>query len=255
MPPTRAHKNLDKVAALRKADLFARTSEDVLKEAAKRAIVRQFEPGEIIFSERDQASGLYVVVQGELRSIRQNLEGREQVLSTEVPGAVLAVVPTFNGGAYYSTMIADKPSQLLCIEARDVHELCREHPELLWNVARVLGHKVRHYAELIETLALRNVDQRVAQHLLTVSQERAVRAGEGCVLEITMTQAEMASRVGSTREVVNRALGHLQRRGLIQMKGTRLLTVPSTRELSRFAGTKHPLEEARIVSELSSDIA
>ncbi len=46
--------------------------------------------------------------------------------------------------------------------------------EVFWSVARVFAHRVRHYAELFEALALRNVEQRVAQHLLSTCQGRAV---------------------------------------------------------------------------------
>jgi CRP-like cAMP-binding protein len=211
--------------------------------------------GEVLFSEHDSASGLYVVVMGELRSVRQDSKGREQVLSTERPGAILAAAPVFNGGNFYSTTIADTDAQVLCIPTPDMHELCRQHPELLWNVARTFAHKVRDFAELIETLALRNVDQRLAQHLFTMCQERGVGHEQGCIVEITITQAEMASRVGSTREVICRALARLQKSGLIRMTGARLLSVPNVRVLARFAGVEHELEEPRAISELSSEMA
>ena len=193
---------------------------------------------------------MYVVCDGELRSIRQNVEGREQVLSTERVGAILAAVPVFNGGKFYSTMIADSDSEILCIEKRAVHDLCRKHTEILWNLARVLAHKVRHCAELIETLALRNVDQRVAQHVLTVCQERGIRDGHACVIELTMSRAEIASRLGSVREVVSRAFTHLEQARLIQMQGRRLLTIPDMRALSSFAGSEPELDKAKLVSEL-----
>lgn len=255
MPNNEAQKNTDKLAALRNTQLFGSVSERVLREVAGCAVVRQVQSGQVLCSEHDEATALYVVVDGELRSIRQNAAGREQVLSTEGPGTVLAAVPVFNGGKFYSTIIADIPSEILCIEKSDVHRLCREHTELLWNLARVLAHRVRRYADLIETLALRNVDQRVAQHLLTVCKKWAVRSGNGCALELRMTRSELASRVGSTREVVSRALGHLQRSGLIQLQGARQLKVPDMDALSRFAGAEQKLEKPRIVSDLSSEMA
>jgi CRP/FNR family transcriptional regulator len=250
-----AQKSFDRIESLRKADLFTGLPDAVLGKAADEAVARRLNVGEILCSEHDEASGVYIIVQGRLRSVRQNVQGREQVLSTEGPGAVLAAVPVFNGGKFYSTVIAETVSDVLCIEKRAMHELCREHTELLWNLARVLAHKVRHYAELIETLALRNVDQRVAQYLLTICQERGERNGKACVLELKMTQSELASRVGSTREVICRALAHLEKSGLIQTQGPRLVTILDIHALSRFAGTEATLDEPRLVSELSSEVA
>jgi CRP/FNR family transcriptional regulator len=196
-----------------------------------------------------------VIVEGELRSVRQSAEGREQVLSTERTGAILAVAPLFNSGKFYSTMIADTPSQIACLERRHVQALCREHTELLWALAGILAERVRHYSKLIETLAFKNVEQRLCQHLLAIARERGVRLGDGCIVELKFTRAEIASRLGSTREVVSRAFAHLQRTGLIQMDGRRLVTVPDMRALGAFAGAEHWEQEPEPVSELSSDIA
>lgn len=255
MSAAKPQQTIDKVAALRRTELFGSVSDALIAEAASRAFMRQFHAGEVLFSEHDEATGLYIVVEGELRSVRQNSKGREQVLSTERPGAVLAATPVFNGGKFYSTTIADTAAAVLCIPTQDMHALCHEHPELLWAVTRIFAHKVRHYAELIETLALRNVDQRVAQHVLTRCQEQGTTDGDTCVVELTMTQAELASRVGSTREVVCRSLAHLEGHGLIQSQGTRRLKVLSMRALSKFAGGEQQLDDPRLISELSTDIA
>lgn len=247
--------SVDKVEVLRRTTLFGSLSDDLLKKIADLATIRQLRRGQILYSEHEEASALLVVGSGEIRSVRQSRDGREQVLSTERPGAILAAVPVFNGGKFFSTTIADTDSQVLRLEKHYVHELCREHTELLWNLARVLAHKVRHYAELIETLALRNVEQRVARYILTIAQERGARVGEGCVVELTLTRAEIASRLGSAREVVSRAFAHLQKSKLIHMEGRRLVTVPDMRALSRFAGAEHDLGGAKLLSEVSSEIA
>ena len=233
----------DKIAALRRTALFSSLTDDLLHKIASYAVVRQLGRGQVLFSEHEEASALYVVARGEIRSIRQSADGREQVLSTEKAGAVLAAAPIFNGGKFYSTAIADAASEVLCIGKKDMHELCRQHAEVLWNLAKLLAHMLRHYAELIEMLALRNVEQRVAQYLLTIAQERGVRVGDGCVLELTLTRPEIASRLGSAREVVSRALTHLQQSELIEMQGRRLLNVPNLQALETFAGTEHWMEE------------
>jgi CRP-like cAMP-binding protein len=114
---------------------------------------------------------------------------------------------------------------------------------------------VRHCAELIESLALRNVEERVALHLLTIARERGVPFGQGCLVELRLTRTELANRVGSAREVVSRAFTHLQESGLIELEGRRLVTVPDMRALSAFAGTERPDKYPGIVSDLSSDLA
>jgi CRP/FNR family transcriptional regulator len=246
--------SVDKITALRQSELFHSLSEPLLRQIATLAISRQLNRGQLLFSERDEASGIYVVIRGELRSIRQSPDGREQVLSTEREGATLAVSPVFDGGKFHSTVIADTNAEVLCISKRDIHQLCREHTQILWNIARILAHKVRHYAELVETLALRNVEQRLAQHLLTIAQQRGVGVGNSCTFEMTLTRTEIASRLGTVREVISRAFTHLQGVGLIRLDGQRLVTIPNMQAMRHFAGTEHQLPEAKMVSDISSDM-
>ena len=76
-------KKIDKVEALRKTDLFGSLTDDLLLKISGLAVARHLSPEQVLYSEHDEASALYVVARGELRSIRQNVEGREQVLSSE----------------------------------------------------------------------------------------------------------------------------------------------------------------------------
>lgn len=248
-------RTMDKVTALRQTDLFGSLSGDVLEEIAALAVTRHISRGQILFSEHNEASNLYVVTRGEFRSIRQNLDGRQQVLSTQHPGDILAAVSVFNGGRLYSTVIAEARSEVLGIEKRHVRELCRKHTELLWNLAMLLARTVSRHADLIESLALRNVDQRVAQYLLMVAQERGVPVGEGCMVELTLTRTDIASRLGSAREVVSRAFTRLQNCGLIQMKGCRLVTVANMQALRAFGGMYSQTEKVRVISEPFSEMA
>jgi CRP/FNR family cyclic AMP-dependent transcriptional regulator len=245
----------DRTEALRRTALFGNLPQDLLEKIASLAVNKSVPGDQILASEHQQASGIYIIVQGEFRSIRQTREGREQVLSTERAGAIIGLVPVFNSGKFYSTMIADADSEVLFIKSADLHELCRQHPEILWNLARVLADRVRHMAELVESLALRNVEQRLAQYFLTVGWERGARVGAGCVYELSLTRSEIASRIGSVREVVSRACSQLVKRGLIHIKGRRLVTIPDMSALGKFAGTEPELEECKMASEVPSDIA
>lgn len=245
---------MNKVDALRRAELFRNLSYDLLEKVAALSAARHLARGQVLVSEHEEASGIYVIVQGEFRSVRQRPDGREQVLSTERVGAVIGVVPVFNGGNFYSTLIADTGSDVIFLKTRDVHDLCRDHSEMLWNLARALAHRVRHLAELVETLALRDVEQRLGQYLLTIGRERGVRVKGECVFELTLTRAEMASRIGSVREVVSRAFSHLVKRGLIRMQGRRLIIIGDMKALGQFAGAEPDAEGSNLASELPSDM-
>jgi CRP/FNR family transcriptional regulator len=231
-----AAQHLDKVRALARASLFSTLPQQVLEKLAERGAIRRLERGDMLYSENETASGLFIVADGELRSVRQNEHGREQVLWTAFAGAVLALVPVFDGGKYFSTVVADAPSMVIGIGHEDFRSLCRKHPELLWRVAEELASEIQRAAGLIESLALRNVQQRVAQYLVSVADDRAVSSEKGLVFELTLTRPEIASRLGTVREVVSRSLARLHERGLIVLSGGRLVTIPDLDALRRFSG-------------------
>lgn len=72
--------------------------EPILRAVVASFIIRSLDRGEILYSEHDDASALYVVERGVLRSVRLSVDGREQVLSTERQGSILAAVAIFGGG-------------------------------------------------------------------------------------------------------------------------------------------------------------
>src|SRR5689334_743744 len=192
--------------------------------------------GQILFYEHERASGLYIVSEGQLRSFRQDAEGREQTLSVARCGAVIGLSALFSGGAFFSTTIATSAAEIFCIEKHDFEELCREDPGLVRNAARILANEVREFARVIESLALRRVEQRVAEYLVMVAQESGIETGTTYAMQLPLTRSAIASRVGSTREVVSRSFSHLETLGLIQTKGRRILAIPDIVALSEFSG-------------------
>ena len=227
--------SIDKVAALSRTALFHDLDEGTLRELAARAIERRFKKDELLFVAGEEARGLYVVVEGAVRAFRESSDGREQVIHVERAGATVAEVPVFDNGAFPSTVAAETDSILLFIDKRDVRQLCLEHPQIALAALKVLAGRLRRCAELVETLSLREVGQRLARLLLAEARAGGGRAGEGLAVTLSLTNQQIAARVGSVREVVSRALTRLQQDKLIALDGRRL-TIPDEAALTAYAG-------------------
>jgi CRP/FNR family transcriptional regulator len=224
----------DKVAALGRTPLFKELDAELLRALAARAIERRFRKDELLFVAGDEARGLYVIVEGAVRAFRESAEGREQVIHVERAGATVAEVPVFDGGTYPSSVAAETDSILLFIDKRDVRDLCPEHPQIALAALKVLATRLRRCAELVETLSLREVGQRLARLLLAEARARGERTESGFDLTLTLTNQQIASRVGSVREVVSRALARLQQDGLVALEGRRL-SIPDEAALASYA--------------------
>jgi CRP-like cAMP-binding protein len=219
-----------------RTSLFAELTGCELDRVVERIAAFDFAPGQVIFVAGEEARGLYVVASGAVRSVRQTTGGREQVLSVDYPYATIGEVPVLDRGQCFSTVVAQCPTQLLFISKDDVHRLIGSYPALLRRTIEVLAGRVRDYAELVHTLSLREVDRRVAWFLLHEATRRGIVTNAGLAVELTVTHQELACHVGSVREMVTRAIGHLQKAGLVCVRG-RLVIIPDQMELISYFST------------------
>ena len=225
----------DKMAALGRTILFMGLDDEALRALAGRAVERRFGKGQLLFVAGEEARGLYVVVEGAVRAFRESEGGREQVIHVERAGATVAEVPVFDDGPFPSSVAAEEDSTLLFIDKRDVRAVCLEHPQIALSALKVLAARLRRCAELVETLSLREVGQRLARLLLAEARAGGAREGRGLTVTLALTNQQLAARVGSVREVVSRALTRLQQDGLITLDGRRLF-IPDEAALKTYAG-------------------
>jgi CRP-like cAMP-binding protein len=200
-----------------------------LRQLAGFAIVRDFQRGARVFEEGAPAEGLFVVMEGRVRLVRRSRGGREQVLHAEGPGATLGEVPLLDGGGYVATAVTAEPARLLYLPRDAVLDACRRHPDVALGIIRVLARRVRTFAGLVEDLSLKDLTTRLAGFLLAES-DRA----NTTTFELAMTHDDIATRLGTVRELVSRSLARLRATGAIAVVGRRV-TVRDPRRLAELA--------------------
>jgi CRP/FNR family cyclic AMP-dependent transcriptional regulator len=214
-----------------------------LKELSMLARDRKLAQGEMLFLAGEKAAGLYVIASGVIRAFRVNSQGREQTIHTEREGATLAEVPVFDDGTYPATAVAEEPSTVLFLGKADVRQFMLRHPALAITALKLMAKRLRAHADLVDSLALQQVGQRLARVLLLESRARGARTGAGVQMDLTLSNGELARRVGSVREVVSRTLARLEREGLFTMDHTqslgkrrRVVIIPDEAALASYAG-------------------
>lgn len=224
----------DKITWLKRTALFCDLQEPGLRALAEHAIERHLARDEVLFITGEPAKGLFVIVAGALRAVRDGVDGREQVIHVERAGATIAEIPVFDDQPYPSTVIAEEETVLLFLDKQEVRKLCLQHPQIALSALKLLAGRLRKCAALVETLSLKEVDQRVARWLLMEARSYGTRGSEGLEIQLRLTHQQLASRIGSVREVVSRALGRLQQQGLIKVQA-RLIVITDEAALSAYA--------------------
>ena len=214
--------SIDAVEALRKTELFRDLDVTLLRRLNDRAVERRLARNEILFTMGEPAKGLYVIVAGSVRAYRTGNDGREQIIHMERAGSSIGELPLFDDQPYPSTVAAEEDSSVLFLDKDSVRRLFLSHPDIAMSALRVLSRRLRKCAELVETISLRAVGQRLAQWFLHEATSRGQKLGQGMDVEINLSREQMAARIGSVREVVSRAIHRLEQDGLIRFEGHRV---------------------------------
>ncbi len=227
-------KHEERAEALARVRIFDGLSAAELMELAQRARERSAEAGEVVFVTGEQAQGLFVVLHGAVRAVRVNADGREQTIHVEKEGGMLAEVAVFDGGSYPSTAIAETDAQLLFLAREDVLWFLRQHPEAALQALRMMAEKLRRVSGLAERLALQDVSQRLAAMLLEMSGRAPGELRDGDSFSLPLSHGQIASRLGTVREVVTRGMQRIAQQGTIAIHGHRVV-VTSAGQLVRLA--------------------
>ena len=202
---------------LRTKPYFVVLSSEELAFIAERIIARDYGKGEQIFAEGEPCQGLYIVHKGQVRVYKLSAEGREQVLRNFKDGQSFNEVAVFDGGPNPAHADATTPSTLWIIPRSLIFEFVRTKPEMAIAIIQNLGGQLRHMVGLVEDLSLRHISARLARLLLET-------AGGGPDAP-KLTQQEMATQLGTVREMVARSLKQLESRGLVEIRKGRIVII------------------------------
>jgi CRP-like cAMP-binding protein len=177
--------------------------------------VCRYEQGEVVFSEGDAGESLYVVVEGLLKAFSRSLQGQEWMLAIIGPGESLGELALVDGWPRSASVTALTDATLLELPRDAVMTVASDSPGVSASMVTELASVVRRLTGSAADLVFLDVRRRVAKTLLL--QHRSTEGGR---LHRRLTQAELASAVGASRQSVNEALQYLRRRGWITSDGS-----------------------------------
>jgi CRP-like cAMP-binding protein len=180
-------------------------------------IARQhiYAAGEDIFTEGSECAGFHIVLEGLIRIYRVNAEGRLHTLSLLRPISTFNEVASIDGGSNPFNAVAVTEAKILVISHANLLNLMATERTLLSNYVQSLAHMNREYIERLEDMTFRTIPSRLAKLFLHESSY----ADQISETPTQLTQEEIAAILGTTREVVGRALRGLLNAGLLRKKG------------------------------------
>ena len=192
-------------AVLKAVPIFAMLPEEQLRMLTM-VVTRKSAPrSTTIMAGGDPTDSLYIVLSGRLKVMMSDAEGKEVILSILGPGEFFGEMGLIDDEPRSATVVTIEPCELLSIAKRDFKKSLADNFDMSMAVMRGLVRRLREADRKIGSLALLDVYGRVARLLL----ELAVESEGGLVIAQRLTQQDIASRIGASREMVSRILKDL----------------------------------------------
>lgn len=216
-------------------NFLASLPEDLAAEFARLGARRRFPAGSALFVEGDPAHEVLVLLDGDVKVSVGSADGREVVLDVFEPGVLIGELSAIDGGRRSATVTALSPVEVLTVAAPAFDEFLNRHPQvlrlLLVGVIERLRTRVRHQLEFGAGDALGRVCARLAE-----LADRYGEQAEGMVLiRSPVSQTDLASWTGLSREAVVKALRSLRRLGWVENTGRQFVIRDAERVRQRAA--------------------
>ena len=198
----------------RDVPLLARLTGPDLRALASHGRVRRYTSGTTIFREGDRGDSLHVVIEGSVRVTVVSVRGEEATVALLGPGEFVGDLALLDGLPRSANAVASQPTKTLMVTRDDFRRWLTERPKASLALLEALSQRVRRTDEVLADLTFLDLPKRLSKRLVALS---AGRGAGGTGESVRITQAELASMLGVSRESVNKQLKEFERRGWVRL--------------------------------------
>jgi CRP/FNR family transcriptional regulator len=194
-------------------DALDDTQRQLLEQTTRMQEVKR---GQRIYGPGDSSPHFFLVKHGVIKIAAAGAHSREVVLGFRHPGDVFGELALLDDSPRDHVAKAHEDSLICALNCDVVLRLARESPEVAFRILTFMGRRVRQFRGRIEQLSYKSAAARVARALVDLADEHGVQDSRGTVIAFKLSQRDLASLVGLTRETVNMVLHDLQQSGSIE---------------------------------------
>jgi CRP-like cAMP-binding protein len=206
------------VASLARIPFFAGLDPAALERLAEGTRTRRFRRGDIIFHAGDPGDALFIIMSGEVKIAVPSESGEEAILATLAAGDVFGELSLLDGAPRSASAAALVATETVMLPRDRFRELIANEPAVRDALLASLATELRRLTMHVEELHFLDITGRLAAMLVRLSAEAGGPDSRGAIrLRPTLTQAELASMVGCTRQSVNKLLGQFSDDELIRL--------------------------------------
>lgn len=232
MHGTYEHANLP---AYLKSEFFSQLSEAAQADLENLIFPSHYPAHLVLFNEMQPATGIFIVLEGEVRLSINSQDGRRLSFRIAKAGEVLGLSSTVSGNDYEMTAETLYPAKIATVTRQAFLQFLNRHPEAYQTVAREMIHTFNVACEQLRMVGLStSAPERLARLLLGWSESNESAASGTARCRLSLTHEEIGEFIGASRETVTRTLTLFKHRHLVSQHGC-TLTIPNRNALEAYA--------------------
>ncbi len=204
-----------KIQAFKASAWFGNFPPEAVEALADAGVIRLLRDRECLFRAGDLSAGIALILRGGIRSGSLSADGHEFAFSLLKPGAIVGLVAALDGLGSVNNATAHGETEVLAIPRQAFLQVFEREPALYRHVVDMLCYRMRKAYYTLDEMALVPLRQRLARQICTLVLAQHGGTSPDGEVSLDLTQNDLATLLGATRPIVNRAIKELEDEGLI----------------------------------------
>lgn len=215
--------------------IFSSLSEEEIIKIARMTGHKTFKKGEILFLEGQKLDTLFIINEGKVKISRITKEGKEQIVHILNSGDFFGELSLFSDIENYNLNVYAISDVKICtLMKKDMKDIIMTNPEISLKILQVITKRLKETEELVQNLASKDAETRIAYMLLQFAEKYGVSRSNGLQINLPINREGMANYIGVTRETISRKLSKFEDLGIIALEGNKVLTIRQLESLKSY---------------------
>ncbi|HDM76480.1 MAG TPA: Crp/Fnr family transcriptional regulator [Deltaproteobacteria bacterium] len=202
---------------LRQVPLFQSLSKANTEKLAAVLRRQSLKKGEALFRKGAEGTTLYIIAEGAIKIVLPSRMGSEVILAIFSEGDFFGEMALLDGRPRSADAVALSPCEVLALNRRDFLAFLKNNEEAIRSILYSLSMRLRKTDDLLEDTCFLNISGRFAKKLVELADTYGRREGDTILIDLRLSQKDMASMVGATRESINKEFRVLREKGLVSV--------------------------------------
>ncbi len=207
---------------LSQVPLFHSLSEEAMKGLLANIRKIRFKKGEALFKKGMDGDSLFIIKRGKVKIVIGSEDGEEIILAIFSVGDFFGEMSLLDGMPRSADAVAIEDTEVMMLNRREFINFLIGNEQAIRSILQSLSMRLRKTDDMLEDTCFLNISDRVRKKLLELAESYGIEEKKSILIDLDITQRELAGMVGATRESVNKSLRILREKGIISTEGGRI---------------------------------